>query len=736
MTDRATAVAAALPEPVRAVLLAAAQVVSRRAAEQIVPERVVAEPAGVTELLRLVECSAGLRAAVRASLPVGPVDGLAAQLTAADPGTAARGALAVRRLLDDARRGVRREARQAARAERPDLDQRKGDREARRLAEARAARDRARAAAAHAEAEAAALRARLADLTEDVATLTGRAEAAEARLVVARRATNDPTLLAAALAAALAPAPVAGRAVDQRGVGPGEPQRVDPARGVTSVMRDPDRWAAAARTAGLPADQVRTVDAWLPVLLGAYAAPPRPVSRTVDLGLRVDVLGGGQEIGASCVLVTAGGVRLLVDAGSRPGGTDAGSLAPPRIAEALADRIDAVVVTHAHNDHAGWVPALLRQQPHVPVLATEATAALLATMWHDTAKVLTRRGAAGVEGASVTAPAYTHDDVRHALSRLTTTAYGQRRRVGVLDVELFPAGHIVGAAGVVVHAGDRRVVVSGDVSRSGQLTVGGVVVPESARGADLLLLESTYAGAGRLTPRDAAIARFVADVAAVTSGGGRVLIPAFALGRAQEAALVLAEHLPDVDVVIDGLARDVATVYEQFPGPEGAPLRIFGARVRAVPPGGTRAELARLRTGVVIATSGMLTAGPALTWARELLPDASAGLMVVGYQDEDSPGGRLLALADAGGGRFELPGSGDDQPATVEVAAHIGRYGLGAHASADELVTIAADIGAAEVMLVHGEPRGQAAFAARLRLRGQATVRAGAWRPPESVASC
>jgi Cft2 family RNA processing exonuclease len=222
-----------------------------------------------------------------------------------------------------------------------------------------------------------------------------------------------------------------------------------------------------------------------------------------------------------------------------------------------------------------------------------------------------------------------------------------------------------------------------DVSRPGQKTVGGIEIPHAARGADLMLLESTYAGSGRRAPREVEVAQLMRDVTTVTSAGGRVLIPAFALGRAQEVAAVLAEHLPDVDVLVDGMARDVTAVYESHTGPDGGPLRIFGSRVRRVPTGGTHAAIASLRTGVVIATSGMLTAGPAVSWARALLPDPAAGLMIVGYQDEESPGGRLLALAEAGGGRFELPTPTGGPAVAVDVAAHVARYGLGAHASAD-----------------------------------------------------
>ncbi|MGR6966997.1 MBL fold metallo-hydrolase [Geodermatophilus sp. URMC 61] len=732
VSDPPIAARLTLPGAVRAALHAAAVIVAERSAQPIEPEAVVTDADGITRLLGLLEQVAPLRAATAAALrghaePEQEGGDVVAQLLSADAAVAARGAQSVRGMLAAARRARGRAARQAGRADRVVPQEREAARADRRATELRVARDRARAQAAAAEADAARLRDENAGLAEELIALEARAAAAEAQLAAARRDAADPVRAAGQLAAALAPAEVRLPA-DSRGVGSGEPERVDPTRhDVAGPAADPARLAVAARVAGLPADVADTAPAWLPRLLEAFVRPPQPVAVVHERQLRVDVLGGGAEVGGSCVLVTAGDTRLLVDAGSWPGGTDADSLAPRRIQEAFAGPLHGIVVTHAHNDHAGWVPAVLVRRPDTPVYVTAPTADLLATMWFDSAKVLARRG-----GTASAAP-FDRSDVERALARLVPTAFGRRQRVGDCEIELFAAGHIVGAAGVVVHVGEARVVVSGDVSRPGQKTVGGIEIPDSAKGADLLLLESTYAGSGRRTPREAEVAQLVRDVTTVTSAGGRVLIPAFALGRAQEVAAVLAEHLPDVEVLVDGLAREVTAVYESHAGPDGGPLRIFGPRVRRVPVGGTQQAIAALRSGVVIATSGMLTAGPAVSWARELLPDPAAGLMIVGYQDEESPGGRLLALAEAGGGEFELPTAAGGPPSPVTVAAHVARYGLGAHATADELVGITAEVGAGEVMLVHGEPSGQAAFRQRLAVRQQATTPAGLWRPPVTV---
>ncbi|MGY1635418.1 MBL fold metallo-hydrolase [Geodermatophilus sp. SYSU D00742] len=719
-----------LPVAVRAALRAAAAIAAERSPQPIDPDAVVTDPDGITRLLGLLEQVPALRVATTAALrgnagSAQEGSDVVAQLLSIDATASARGAQSVRGMLATARRARGRAVRRAVRAEREAPEEREAARADRRVAELRAARDRARVQAAAAEADTARLRDENAGLAEDLTALEARAAAAEAQLAAARRDAADPVRAAEQLAATLTPAEVR-RPADTRGVGAGEPERVDPTRhDVGGPAADPARLVAAARAAGLPAEVAETAAAWLPKLLEAFVRPPQPVAVVHERELRVDVLGGGVEVGGSCVLVTAGDTRLLVDAGSRPGGTDAETLAPRRIEEALSGPLHGIVVTHAHNDHAGWVPAVIARRPDTPVYVTAPTADLLATMWFDSAKVLARR-------VGMAAP-FDRDDVERALGRLVPTALGRRRRVGECEIELFPAGHIVGAAGVVVHVGERRVVVSGDVSRPGQKTVGGIEIPDSAKGAELLLLESTYAGSGRRTPREAEVAQLVRDVTTVTSAGGRVLIPAFALGRAQEVAAVLAEHLPDVDVLVDGLARDVTAVYESHIGPDGGPLRIFGPRVRRVPVGGTQQAIAALRCGVVIATSGMLTAGPAVSWARELLPDPASGLMIVGYQDEESPGGRLLALAEAGGGEFELPTAAGGPPSPVTVAAHVARYGLGAHATADELVGITAEVGAGEVMLVHGEPSGQATFRQRLAVRQQATTPAGRWQPPLTV---
>jgi Cft2 family RNA processing exonuclease len=262
-----------------------------------------------------------------------------------------------------------------------------------------------------------------------------------------------------------------------------------------------------------------------------------------------------------------GDVRLLVDAGTRPrpGGSDVG---PPDMDVAVAEHLDAIVITHAHNDHAGYVPALTSRYESMPVYCTADTAALLPTMWGDSVKVFERSRAERAAHGDLTArPPYTQADATAAMRRVQTVPFGRETEVADgVTIELFPAGHILGAAGVVITAGSSRVVITGDVSDLAQASVSGLVVPDSARNADLLVIESAYCRPGG-KPRDHEVDRFILTVAE-TVKTGRVLVPAFALGRAQEVLLTLRDRLPDVPVLVDGMAKEISRIYEaQTAGP-------------------------------------------------------------------------------------------------------------------------------------------------------------------------
>ena len=307
-----------------------------------------------------------------------------------------------------------------------------------------------------------------------------------------------------------------------------------------------------------------------------YASASAPVAQAQSRRLTVTPLGGTNHIGGSALLIQAGGTRLLVDAGLKPQ-AHISHPGPDRINEAVMAPLDAVVVTHAHADHAGFVPWVVEQQRRTTVLCSPETKALLPTVWADSVRVMRADADMASQRTEHFEPPYGDAEVAQAEDALHAIGYGQSRTVGDLEVTLFEAGHILGAAGVVVRAGQQRVVITGDIDDRGQASVGAAEIPPRlAATADLLVIETTYCDAVH-RDRGREGADLVRRTEEVLDAGGRILIPAFGLGRAQEIALLLGERLPNLDVLVDGLARDISELYARNGAPE-----VLRGRVRKV----------------------------------------------------------------------------------------------------------------------------------------------------------
>lgn len=434
--------------------------------------------------------------------------------------------------------------------------------------------------------------------------------------------------------------------------------------------------------------------------------------------MRVTLLGGGSEVGASCAHVEIGGRRLLIDAGIRLKGRDR----LPDLAQ-IQDLggIEAILVTHAHADHIGALPLVHQHYPDVPLYATRPTIRLMEVMLRDAVKVMGQ--AAVLEGEI---PLYDERLVESMLTGTRPVEPGEALTLfgGAVLVSWFPSGHILGACSLGLWGrGDASLLFSGDISVTPQRTVGGLRLPPGNRW-DALVLESTYGGRAHAN-RQAEESRLVAAVAQVVAGGGRVLIPAFALGRAQEVLLILGAamargELPPVPVYVDGLVRAVCEAYSDLlpylPPPLQRLARRTGSpffRGREVRPVASAAErhtlLATAEPAVIVASSGMLTGGASAAYAAALASEPGSAIFLSGYQDAESPGAELLALAEQGGGVLRL---GEQ---TVSLRCQVAKYGLSAHADAGELLAVARASGAQEVLLVHGDGEAREALAAQIR---------------------
>ena len=438
--------------------------------------------------------------------------------------------------------------------------------------------------------------------------------------------------------------------------------------------------------------------------------------------MKITFLGGADEVGASGILVETAERRVLVDCGIRPSPKSYWGLAADQLPalsqiESGSGKLDAVLVTHAHTDHTGALELVVGRYPDVPVYATAPTLALTRVLHQDARRIMQSR--LDEEGEL---PLFDDVAVQRLMSAFVPVPF--KKRILLADglaATFFPAGHIAGAAMIGLESDEGRLLITGDISISPQRTVDGA--PPPAFHPDAVIIESTYGG--RLHANRAVQERnLVETVAQVTAADGKVLIPAFALGRAQEVLLILNEYqrrgeLPPVPVWADGMVRTICQAYPAFG--EALPLALqeqnsqfFNERIRPIANSEQRNALIwNPGAAIIVSSSGMLAGGPSLSYARALAPKPQHAILLTGYQDEESPGRRLQELTERGSGSIRL---GKDK---VDVQCRIGTYSLSAHADEAQLISLVETLNPEHVFLVHGDEAARGSLEKALSQRGR-----------------
>jgi metallo-beta-lactamase family protein len=441
----------------------------------------------------------------------------------------------------------------------------------------------------------------------------------------------------------------------------------------------------------------------------------------------IECFGAAGTVTGSKFLVEAADRRLLIDCGLFQGLKELRerNWAPLPIAPA---RIDAVVLTHAHIDHTGYLPRLFRDGFTGPVHATHATADLARIMLPDSGHLQEEEAAYhNKRGTSKHAPAlplYTAEEAVAAAARVTGAPYDTPFELAPgLRVTFARAGHIIGSASVSLEVGAagerRRVVFSGDVGRRDA-----PILPDPAPigAADYVVVESTYGD--RRHGSDSIADQLVQAIDAAVERGGAIVVPAFAVGRTQEllyhlSALARAGRIPHLPTYLDSpMAIDTTAVYGTHPeefdeemrrrvGQGDSPFRYGDLRV-ARTADESRAINAVTGPVLIIAASGMATGGRILHHLRNRLSDPRTTVLLVGYQAVGSRG-RLLQ-----DGASTVRIFGEDVRVRARVTAV---HGLSAHADADGLLAWLRTARPApkRVIVVHGEPQPAATFADRIR---------------------
>ncbi len=378
--------------------------------------------------------------------------------------------------------------------------------------------------------------------------------------------------------------------------------------------------------------------------------------------IRVMALGGFREVGRSCLLVQTPNSKVLIDVGVNPATGDPTKAYPylNMTGFSLKD-IDAIVVSHGHMDHMGFLPYLFAYGYEGPVYCTPPTRDFMVLLQQDYLNLCKK--AFNVD------PPYTKKDIYKELRNIITVDYEE-----VVDITpeikmtLYNAGHMLGSASVHLHIGEgaHNLVYSGDI-KFGFTRLFDPATTHFPR-LETLFVESTYGGRNDISVNrfdsEKRLFQIIKDVAA---NRGKVLIPVFAVGRAQEMMLVLEEMArrePDfnIPIYIDGMIMEASAIHTAYPEylREQLQRRILSDRspfespLIRVAKGMTREEIVNGEPAIILAPSGMLTGGPSYEYLKLMADDPKNALLFVGYQSALSLGSKVQR------GMKELPILGDD----------------------------------------------------------------------------
>lgn len=413
---------------------------------------------------------------------------------------------------------------------------------------------------------------------------------------------------------------------------------------------------------------------------------------------------GNDFIGASCYYLNFDGNGIIIDSGIDPRKTGTESLPDFGLLKDLPT--DYVLISHAHQDHIGSLPFLIKMFPHLKIISTPQTRALAELVLHNAVSILRK------EIIDENFSFYNHDEVDLLIQSMNYLEYEKEQLLtsfyaglnSDVKIKFYDAGHILGAAGILLENQGKKIFYTGDIKLSKQQILPGAILPPTK--IDVLILETTYGSTPveEIPEWNSEAKRFAKEANNVLSAGGSILIPVFALGKMQEILsmifnLIKKRKLADVSLYVGGIGKQISRVYDlnrYTTNRIDKEFEISSVCTKDYKDITNSQEFFKTPS-IVLASSGMMIKGTAsYDFALRWLSQKHSAIFTVGYMDIESPG--YLILKSSKNQILIL-----EESLKMKVNCEIKNFRFPSHSNREELLEIVKKLNPENLILVHGE---------------------------------